>query len=93
MLGRNLLSAGDRLKDLIIPDTLAAAVSSPGWIPGIGGGARQSGIEIGKAKKAERSRTELEEVLAANCPLCESVVVGLDKPFVQEGEMDTTWAL
>ena len=29
-------------------------------------------------------------MLAANCPLCESVVAGLDKPFVQAGEVDAS---
>ena len=38
-LGRNILSAGDRLRDLIAPDALANLVTAPaGWIPGIGGG-------------------------------------------------------
>ena len=83
-LGRNLLSAGDRLRDLIIPDALASVVTAPaGWIPGIGAG----------AAKVERLRKELEDVLAASCPLCESVVAGLDRPFVQPGEVDSSWTL
>ncbi|KAJ7596930.1 Pep3/Vps18/deep orange family-domain-containing protein [Mycena floridula] len=92
MLGRNLLSAGDRLRDLIVPDALAAVVSAPAWIPGIGGG-RRNGNEIDGGKRTERLRAELEDLLASSCPLCESVVVGLDKPFVKEGSEDTTWAL
>ncbi|KAL6310046.1 Pep3/Vps18/deep orange family-domain-containing protein [Sparassis latifolia] len=92
-LGRNILSAGDRLRDMIIPDALASVVTAPvGWIPGIGGGAKRSAGEK-DAEKTERMRKELEEVLAASCPLCESVVAGLDKPFVQEGELDASWAL
>ncbi|KAJ7275181.1 Pep3/Vps18/deep orange family-domain-containing protein [Mycena haematopus] len=93
-IGRNLLSAGDKLRDLIVPDALAAVVSAPGWMPGMGG--RRNGlVEDGgkKAAKTERLRAELEDVLASSCPLCESVVSGLDKPFVKEGEMDTSWAL
>lgn len=45
-------------------------------------------------------KTTLNETLAqvhismsSSCPLCESVVAGLDKPFVEEGEVDTSWAL
>lgn len=96
-LGRNLLSAGDRLRDLISPDTLASVVTAPaGWIPGIGtgagAGAKRGGGEK-DAEKTERLRRELEDVLAASCPLCESVVAGLDKPFVQPGEVDASWAL
>jgi hypothetical protein len=63
-------------------------------MPGMG--VRRNGIiEDGgkKAAKAERLRAELEDVLASSCPLCESVVAGLDKPFVKEGELDTSWTL
>lgn len=92
-LGRNILSAGDRLRDLIIPDALASVVSAPvGWIPGIGGG-RKAGTEKDGGRKMEKLRAELDDVLASSCPLCESVVAGLDRPFVKEGEVDTSWAL
>lgn len=91
-LGRNVLSAGDKLRDLIVPDTLVSLVAAPvGWIPGIGG--KKPGSEQDLGIKAERLRTELDNVLASNCPLCESVIVGLDKPFVKEGEVDTSWDL
>ncbi|OCH96211.1 hypothetical protein OBBRIDRAFT_744298 [Obba rivulosa] len=92
-LGKNLLSAGDRLRDLIIPDALASVVTAPaGWIPGIGAGSRRNKGEK-DAEKVERLRKELEDVLAASCPLCESVVAGLDRPFVQPGEVDSSWDL
>ncbi|KAI0639720.1 Pep3/Vps18/deep orange family-domain-containing protein [Trametes polyzona] len=94
--GRSVLSAGDRLRDLIVPDALANLVTAPaGWIPGIGLGGGGAKREAGEkdAEKAERMRRELEDVLAANCPMCESVVAGLDKPFVQPGEVDATWDL
>jgi vacuolar protein sorting-associated protein 18 len=91
LIGRNLLSAGDRIRDLIIPDALAAIVSAPTWIPGVGG--RRSLISAEGGKKAERLRSELEELLASSCPLCESVVVGVDRPFVKDGEIDNSWAL
>jgi len=68
-------------------------VSAPvGWIPGIGGG-RKVGIQKDGGKKAERMRAELDDVLASSCPLCEGVVAGLDRPFIKEGELDTSWAL
>lgn len=91
LLGRSVISAGDRLRDLIIPDALAAVVSAPTWIPGIGG--KRTGNEIEGGVKAEKLRAELDDLLASTCPLCESVVSGLDKPFVKEGEVDTSWAL
>ena len=92
-LGRNILSAGDKLRDLIVPDALATVVSAPvGWIPGIGG-SRKVGSEKDGRVKADKLRDELDDVLANSCPLCESVVAGLDKPFIKEGELDTTWAL
>ncbi|KAF8898884.1 Pep3/Vps18/deep orange family-domain-containing protein [Infundibulicybe gibba] len=91
LLGRNIISAGDRLRDLIVPDALAAVVSAPAWIPGMGG--RRSGTERDGSKKMEKLRAELEDLLASSCPLCESVVIGLDKPFVKEEEADTSWTL
>jgi vacuolar protein sorting-associated protein 18 len=90
-LGRNILSAGDRLRDLIVPDALVSVVSNP-WI-GITGGGRRAGKDTGKEEKAGKLRAELDDVLASACPLCESVVAGLDKPFVKDGEADTSWAL
>jgi len=93
LLGRSVISAGDRLRDLIIPDALAAVVSTPSWLPGIGGTKSPSLEKTIGEKKLESMRAELEEVLSSNCPLCESVVAGLDKPFVLEGEVDTSWTL
>lgn len=92
-LGRNILFAGDRLRDLILPDALASVVSAPGWIPGIGTGGGQKGLNKDAEKQAEKLRAELDDVLASSCPLCESVIAGLDKPFVSDGEVDMTWAL
>jgi hypothetical protein len=93
-LGRNILSAGDRLKDMIVPDALAAVISAPAWMPSVGiGGGKKNGVTKTGGPKAEKLRAELDELLASNCPLCESVVAGLDKPFVKEGEVDTSWAL
>ncbi|KAG9314254.1 hypothetical protein JVU11DRAFT_5042 [Chiua virens] len=92
-LSRNILSAGDRLRDLIIPDALASVVSAPGWIPGIGTAGAQKALNKDAEQQAEKLRAELEDVLASSCPLCESVVAGLDKPFVNDGEADMTWAL
>jgi vacuolar protein sorting-associated protein 18 len=91
-LGRGLLTAGDKLRDLILPETLVSIVANP--LVGITGPApRRPGERESAKAKAEKARKELEELLAAACPLCESVVVGLDKPFVKEGEADTSWDL
>ncbi|EGO05168.1 hypothetical protein SERLA73DRAFT_68797 [Serpula lacrymans var. lacrymans S7.3] len=91
--GRNLLSAGDRLRDMIVPDALASVVTAPGWIPSMGLGGKGSQMDKDVEKKMEKLRGELDDVLASKCPLCESVVAGLDKPFIKVGEEDTTWAL
>jgi hypothetical protein len=91
-LGRNVLSVGDRLRDRIVPDTLASLVAAHvGWIPGIGG--KRAGSEQDLGQKTEKLRIELDNLLAGSCPLCETVITGLDKPFVKDGEVDTTWDL
>jgi len=93
LLGRSVMTAGDRLRDMIIPDALVAIVSSPTWIPGMGGGGKKGRVDRDLGQEGEKLRMELEDVLASSCPLCEGVVAGLDKPFVKEGEVDGSWAL
>lgn len=56
-------------------------------------GGRRNDAEMDGGKKRQKLRSELDNMLASSCPLCESVVVGLDKPFVKDGEVDTTWTL
>lgn len=89
-LTRNLAAAGDRLRDLIIPESLASVV---GGVWGAGGNKKSEGGEGRDAEKNEKMREELDELLASSCPLCESVVAGLDKPFIAEGEVDNSWQL
>ncbi|KAG6888839.1 hypothetical protein C0992_007397 [Termitomyces sp. T32_za158] len=91
-LGRGVLSAGDRLRELIVPDALAALITTPAWMPGMSGGQRPVN-GVGSSEKMEKLRAELEDVLASSCPLCESVIASLDVPFIKDGEVDTTWAL
>ncbi|KAF9056509.1 DigA protein [Panaeolus papilionaceus] len=93
LLGRSVISAGDRLRDLIIPDALASLVSSPNWLPGMGSATRTSDDQSGASKRTESLRAELDDMLSSSCPLCESVVAGLDKPFISEGEADSSWTL
>lgn len=56
-----------------------------------GGAEKRSDID--GQRRLEKAREELDELLASVCPLCESVVAGLDKPFVEEGEEDDSWKL
>ena len=89
--GRNkLLAAGDKLREMIIPDALAQAISVVGAGVGVGsGGAAEPsrkdrrGLE---GARAEGLRKDLDGIVAAVCPLCEGSVVGLDKGFVTDGE-------
>ncbi|RXW19514.1 hypothetical protein EST38_g6337 [Candolleomyces aberdarensis] len=93
LIGRGVISAGDRLRDLIVPDALAVLVTSPTWIPGMGASNRTATLDKLGSAKAEKLRAELDDLLTSNCPLCESVVVGLDKPFIKEGEAESSWTL
>lgn len=91
--GRNkLLAAGDKLRELIIPDVLAQAVTVVGQGVGVGGSASTSKTskknkrDTVSDEKAAKAKAELDKLVAAVCPLCEGAVVGLDKPFVADGE-------
>ena len=90
-IGRNVVAAANQLKDLIIPDALANAIALP-FQPWTGGFALSKKNEKGEGRTAEKIREELDELLASSCPLCESVVSGLDKLFVGEDEVDS-WQL
>lgn len=100
--GRNaLIAAGDKLRDLIIPDALAQAVTAVGstvvsGVTGGGGGTSQKKSKKERDRedfKTELARKELDELVAGVCPLCEGSVMGLDKPFIKEGESVGDWAV
>lgn len=100
MTGRNkLIAAGDRLRELIIPDALAQAVSVVGAGVGVtsggGTGSGKKGLKkrdkLADEGRIEELRKELDELVAGQCPLCEGAVVGLDKPFIVSGEDTTDW--
>jgi vacuolar protein sorting-associated protein 18 len=105
VVGRNVFAAaGAGLRDLIIPESLANAITgnislnlnmnlglNPWGGAGAGEGPRMSPTRM--REKAEKLREELDLLLASGCPLCESVVAGLDKPFVVPGESDRSWDL
>lgn len=76
--GRRIAAAGDRLRELIIPDALAQAVS---------GRKKRDDSDL------ESARAELDQLVATVCPLCEGSVVGIDKPFVREDEDGGEWAV
>lgn len=90
MTGRNkLVAAGDKLRELIIPDMLAQAVSVS-----VGGSVKRSKKERDREDgRAEVMRQELDSMVAGVCPLCEGVVTNLDKPFITEGEALGDWAI
>lgn len=79
--GRKIAAAGDRLRELIIPDALAQAVS--------GGKKKRTPADA----DLEAARAELDQLVAGVCPLCEGSVVGIDKPFVREDEDGGEWAV
>lgn len=80
------MAAGTQLRDMIIPESLASVV-------GVWGTNKQDIVEGLDAEKIQKMREELDDLLASSCPLCDSVVAGLDKPFITEGEVDDSWKL
>ena len=67
---RKLLAAGDKLRELIIPDVLASAVSA---VSGKGAKGDQSMVanDARDQGRIETLRAEIDQVLAATCVLCE----------------------
>lgn len=95
-MGSAVVTASDKLRDLIVPDALATAVGVWGGRGRALGGAVGLGdhaVEGEAVSRVEVLRAELDTVLAGSCPLCDSVVAGLDKPFVKEGEVDASWTI
>ncbi|PVF97591.1 hypothetical protein CPB86DRAFT_815453 [Serendipita vermifera] len=96
-IGRNMFVAADRLRDMIVPDALANAIALPS-LPWTGTGAngtakgKKGKVDEAEKEKGEKVRETLDELLASSCPLCETMVAGLDKPFIEPGE-DDTWQL
>jgi hypothetical protein len=69
---KRLLAAGDKLRELIVPDVLASAVS----VMGLGGNTtgKKKGLTAADPRdqnKVEKLRGELDALVAAGCPLCE----------------------
>lgn len=93
-LGRNMFVAADRLRDMIVPDALANAIALPAlpWTGGTEKKGRKAAEGDEEKEKGEKVRETLDELLASSCPLCETVVAGLDKPFIDPEEEDT-WQL
>jgi hypothetical protein len=79
--GRRVLAAGDRLRELIVPESLAQAVV---------GGKKKRSVDEGRL---EAARAELDALVAAVCPLCEGAVAAIDRPFVRDGEDAGDWAV
>ncbi len=78
MSGRNkLFAAGDKLRDLIVPDVLASAVSVVGAGMGAGlgisgnGSRRKSKEATIDEAKMDALRKELDGLVAASCAICE----------------------
>jgi hypothetical protein len=90
---QTLVAAGDRLRDLIVPDALAQAVSVVGAGVGVGGGPKKKKRDPEDGACLEVLRQELDELIAAVCPLCEGSVAAIDKPFVREDENVSDWAI
>jgi vacuolar protein sorting-associated protein 18 len=91
--GLGILAAGDRLRELILPDALATAI---GGLPKNSPSTKAQSMQAVPAttEKLEKMREELDGLLAGSCVLCDSVVAGLDKPFLMSGEEEEgEWAI
>ncbi|WOO79548.1 Vacuolar protein sorting-associated protein 18 [Vanrija pseudolonga] len=85
---KTLVAAGDKLRDLIVPDVLAQAVTAVG-----GSGRTRKKRDPDEEARAEAARKEIDSLVAGVCPLCEGSVAAIDKPFIREDEDLSDWAL
>ncbi|KAJ9093867.1 hypothetical protein QFC21_006240 [Naganishia friedmannii] len=95
---KRLLAAGDRLRELIVPDVLASAISviGSGGAPSDSTSSKKKGLAAADPRdqnKVEKLRGELDDLVAAGCPLCEGSVTTIDKPFVTARDDDGSWEI
>jgi hypothetical protein len=87
--GRGVLSAGDRLREMIVPESLANLAG--GW----SGSATRGKQRLSKQQLSVHTRLqeELDDIIASSCPLCDSLVNDLEKDYVQLPSDVESWRL
>ena len=87
--GRGVLSAGDRLREMIVPESLANLAG--GW----SGSAARDKRHFSKKQLSVQSRLqeELDEIIASSCPLCDSLVNDLEKEYARLPTDIESWKL
>jgi vacuolar protein sorting-associated protein 18 len=88
-IGRGVLNAGDRLREMIIPESLANLA---------GGWSNSSARDKTRLSKKEillhsQLQEELDEIIAASCPLCDSLVNNLEKEYINSPGDAEGWRL
>jgi len=87
--GRGVLSAGDRLREMIVPESLANLAT--GW----SNTSARNKERLSKKELAQHTRLqeELDDIIAASCPLCDSLVNNLEKEYVTLPSDLESWRL
>jgi len=87
--GRGVLSAGDKLREMIVPESLANLAG--GWS---GSNARdKQRLSKSQLSTQKRLQEELDEIIASSCPLCDGLVNDLEKEYVQLAGDVASWRL
>lgn len=99
--GRKIAQASvqglDQLRKLVLPDALVTVVG--GGIMGAAGAAglvstrltdqpptKSEFVSKAKQRLDEKTRQELDNLLASSCVYCDMAIASIDKPFLAEGE-------
>jgi len=90
--GQNILAARDKLRDLVLPEPLATLATTSIWPTGLDkvslgllGGSKAEVPAKEEEARGENAQRVLDTLLTASCPLCESLVVRVDKQFERGG--------
>jgi hypothetical protein len=85
--GRGVLSAGDRLREMIVPESLASLMA------GVWTNTETRSLSKQELSLQRRLQDDLDEILAGSCPLCDNTVSNLERVYVQSAEENPTWRL
>jgi len=87
--GRGVLSAGDRLREMIVPESLANLAG--GWSSTTN--REKEHLPKKELMRQKRLQEELDEIIAGSCPLCDSLASNVEKEYISLSSDIDSWRL